>query len=85
MTYVDAKTVSVNDSKLKAAEGAMSGTSSSGQGSSDVKLVTVASVRTKDGVTIVGTILYGSSSDTDQVNRDFKTMINSMLKGQATG
>ena len=83
--YSDAKKVSINSSKLKAASGAMQGTSSSGGGSTKVTLVTLASVRTADGVTVVGTILYGASADTDQVNDDFKTMVNSMLRSQADG
>ena len=83
--YSDAKTVSINTSKLKAAERRDAGHVLQRSGSTNVTLVTLASVRTADGVTVVGTIVYGSSSDTDQVNEDFKTMVNSMLRSQATG
>ena len=83
VSYEDAKTTDLGTSKLKGASGSMSGTSSSSQGSVDVSLYTVASVRTKDGVTVVGTIYLTTSSDTSAAGKDFDTMVNSMLAGQS--
>ncbi len=83
VSYVDAKTTDLGTSKLKGASGSMSGTSSSSQGSVDVSLYTVGSVRTKDGVTVVGTIYLTTSSDTSAAGKDFGIMVNSMLAGQS--
>ncbi len=83
VSYTDAKTVNLKNSELEGALGGMTGTSSGGSGSQEVGLQSLASVRTSDGVTVVGTILYTPASDTTQVGQDFSAMVNSMLKTQA--
>ena len=42
------------------------------------------SIRT-DGVTVIGTVYFTEDADTDQLNKDFSAMVNSMLKGQVAG
>jgi hypothetical protein len=43
------------------------------------------SVRSSDGVTVIGTASFGEKTDTDQLSKDFIAMVNSMLRGQASG
>ena len=34
---------------------------------------------------MIGTIYFTPNVDTEQLNKDFSSMVNSMLQGQATG
>ena len=58
---------------------------SSGQGSATIFLFSLVSVRPSDGVTVIGTAYFTQAANADQLNKDFATMINSMLKGQVQG
>ena len=58
---------------------------SSGQGSATIILFSLVSVRTSDGVTVIGTAYFTQDANADQLNKDFATMINSMLQGQVQG
>jgi hypothetical protein len=79
------KTADVGSDKLKAATCSAQITASSGQGSSELLLVSVVSVRTSDGVTVVGTVAFTAASDQDQLQKDFTAMTNSMLQTQNAG
>ena len=43
----------------------------------------VVSVRLSDGVTVIGTVLFNTSSVPSQLNQDVSAMVNSMLRDQA--
>ena len=43
----------------------------------------VVSVRPSDGVTVVGTVLFNTSSVPAQLNQNVSAMVNSMLRDQA--
>ena len=60
-------------------------TVSGGQGSTKLFLFSLVSVRQSDGVTVIGTAYFAPDADTDQLNQDFTSMINSMLRSQAAG
>ena len=79
------KDADVGADKLKAATCSAQITASSGQGSSELLLVTVVSVRSTDGVAVVGTVAFTASSDQDALQKDFSSMSNSMLETQAAG
>ncbi|GAA3561233.1 hypothetical protein GCM10022197_16010 [Microlunatus spumicola] len=83
--FAEPKTADVGSENLRAATCAAQVTASGGQGSTDLLLVSVVSVRTSDGVTVVGTVAFTRSADQDQLQKDFTSMTNSMLKTQAAG
>jgi hypothetical protein len=60
-------------------------TVSTGQGSSEIGVYSVVSVRESDGVTVLGTVYFTEDSDTEKIDRDFSAMVNSMLKTQVAG
>jgi len=82
--FADPKTADLNNKKLSGATCAGSFTASNGSGSQDIFVFSLVSVRT-DGVTVVGTEYFMEDADSDQLNRDFTVMVNSMLSGQAAG
>ena len=47
-------------------------------------MFSIVSVRT-DGLAVVGTAVFPLNENADQLNKDFLSMLNSMLKGQAAG
>ena len=49
-----------------------------------VYIFSLVSVRT-DGLTVVGSLYFTEDSDTKQLDKDFGTMVNSMLQGQVAG
>jgi hypothetical protein len=79
------KKADVGSENLSAATCSAQITASSGQGSSELLLVSVVSVRSSDGVTVVGTVAFTSASEADQLQKDFTAMTNSMLQTQAAG
>lgn len=79
------KTVDGGAEELQAATCSAQVTASSGQGSSELLLVTVVSVRSSDGLTVLGTVAFTASADEDQLQKDFSAMSNSMLTSQAAG
>jgi hypothetical protein len=83
--YQDAKSVDVGTTKLSAGTCLAQVTVSNGQGSTAVLLFSLVSVRTSDGLTVIGTTSFPPDGDTAQLNKDFSAMVNSMLQGQASG
>ena len=83
--FQDPKSTDVGTSKLRAASCVAQVTVSNGQGSTAVLLFSLVSVRTDDGVTVIGSASFPPNADTNQLNTDFTTMINSMLRSQASG
>jgi hypothetical protein len=79
------KTADVGSENLRAATCSAQVTASSGQGSTDLLLVSVVSVRTSDGVTVVGTVAFTKGADQDRLQDDFTSMTSSMLQTQAAG
>ena len=79
------KNADVGADKLKAATCSAQVTASSGQGSTELLLVSVVSVRSTDGVAVVGTVAFTEASDQDALQKDFSSMSNSMLETQAAG
>jgi hypothetical protein len=83
--FQDPKDADVGTARLKAATCVAQVTVSGGQGSTKLFLFSLASVRQSDGVTVIGTAYFTPDADTDQLNQDFTSMINSMLRSQAAG
>ena len=75
----------VGADELKAATCSAQITASSGQGSTELLLVSVVSVRSTDGVAVVGTMAFTAASDQDALQKDFSAMSGSMLETQAAG
>ena len=83
--FQDPKDADAGTARLKAATCVAQVTVSGGQGSTKLFLFSLASVRQSDGVTVIGTAYFTPDADTDQLNQDFTSMINSMLRSQAAG
>ena len=83
--FQDPKDADVGTARLKAATCVAQVTVSGGQGSTKLFLFSLASVRQSDGVTVIGTAYFTPDAKTDQLNQDFTSMINSMLRSQAAG
>jgi hypothetical protein len=83
--FQDPKDVDVGTTRLKAATCVAQVTVSGGQGSTKLYLFSLVSVRQSDGVTVIGTTYFTPNANTDQLNKDFTSMINSMLRSQASG
>jgi hypothetical protein len=83
--FQDSKDADVGTARLKAATCVAQVTVSGGQGSTKLFLFSLVSVRQSDGVTVIGTTYFTPNADTDQLNKDFTTMMNSMLRSQAAG
>ena len=54
-------------------------TVANGGSSADVLIFSLVSIRT-DGLTVVGTVYFTKNADIPQLNKDFATMVNSMLR-----
>ena len=83
--FQDPKDAEVGTTRLKAATCVAEVTVSGGQGTTKLFLFSLASVRQSDGVTVIGSAYFTPNADTAQLNTDFTSMINSMLKSQAAG
>jgi len=83
--FQDSKDADVGTTRLKAATCVAQVTVSGGQGSTKLFLFSLVSVRQSDGVTIIGTTYFTPDTNTDQLDKDFTSMINSMLGSQAAG
>jgi hypothetical protein len=70
---------------LKAATCVAEVTVSGGQGTTKLYLSSLVSVRQSDGVTVIGTAYFTPNADTEQLNKDFSSMVNSMLESQVAG
>jgi hypothetical protein len=79
--FADPKSADLNNPKIKGASCVGTFTASNGSGSQEIVVYTLVSVRT-DGVTVLGTEYFQQDADSDQLNRDFSAMMNSMLEGQ---
>ena len=83
--FGDPKTVDLGTTKLKAATCNAQVTVSNGQGTATIVLFSLVSVRQSDGVTVLGTAYFTPNADTQQLDKDFSAMVNSMLQGQVKG
>jgi hypothetical protein len=83
--FAEPKSVDLGTQKLKGATCQAQVTVSNGQGSATVMLFSLVSVRTTDGVTVIGSTSFAEGAGTDQLSKDFSAMVNSMLEGQAKG
>jgi pyruvate/2-oxoglutarate dehydrogenase complex dihydrolipoamide acyltransferase (E2) component len=83
--FQDAKDADVGTSSLKAATCVAEVTVSGGQGTTKLYLFSLVSVRQSDGVTVIGTAYFTPNADTEQLNKDFNSMVNSMLESQVAG
>ena len=79
--FADPKSADLNNPKIKGASCVGTFTASNGSGSQEIFVFSLVSVRT-DGVTVLGTEYFQQDADSDQLNRDFTAMMNSMLEGQ---
>jgi hypothetical protein len=83
--FQDPKDAEVGTTRLKAATCVAQVTVSGGQGTTKLFLFSLVSVRQSDGVSVIGTAYFTPDVDTAQLNNDFSSMINSMLRSQAAG
>ena len=83
--FQDAKDANVGTSSLKAATCVAEVTVSGGQGTTKLYLFSLVSVRQSDGVTVIGTAYFTPNAETEQLNKDFTSMVNSMLESQVAG
>jgi hypothetical protein len=83
--FQEAKDVDLNTARLKGATCVAQVTVSGGQGTTKLYLFSLVSVRQSDGVTVLGTAYFTPDVNTDQLNKDFTSMVNSMLRTQAAG
>ena len=83
--FQDPKDADVGTTRLKAATCTAQVTVSGGQGSTKLFLFSLVSVRQSDGVSVIGTTYFTPNADTDQLDKDFTSMINSMLRSQTAG
>lgn len=82
--FSDPKKVDLGTSKLKGATCAAQVTLANGGDSLKVYIFSLVSVRT-DGLTVVGSLYFTEDSDVSAINKDFNSMVNSMLRTQAAG
>ena len=82
--FQDPEDAEVGTTRLKAATCVAEVTVSGGQGTTKLFLFSLASVRQSDGVTVM-VPHFRPNADTAQLNTDFTSMINSMLKSQTAG
>jgi hypothetical protein len=83
--FQDSKDANVGTSRLKAATCVAEMTVSGGQGTTKLYLFSLVSVRPSDGVTVIGTAYFTPNAETEQLNKDFTSMVNSMLESQVAG
>jgi hypothetical protein len=83
--FQDSKDANVGTSRLKAATCVAEVTVSGGQGTTKLYLFSLVSVRPSDGVAVIGTAYFTPNADTEQLNKDFTSMVNSMLESQVAG
>ena len=83
--FQEAKDVDLNTARLKGATCVAQVTVSGGQGTTKLYLFSLVSVRQSDGVTVLGTAYFTPDVNTDQLNKDFTSMVNSMLRTQSAG
>lgn len=82
--FADPKPVDLRSPKLSAATCTAQVTIANGGNAVQVYIVSLVSIRT-DGLAVVGSLYFTADSDTKQLDKDFATMVNSMLKGQVAG
>jgi hypothetical protein len=83
--FQDPKDAEVGTTRLKAATCVAQVTVSGGQGTTKLFLFSLVSVRQSDGVSVIGTAYFTPDVDPAQLNNDFSSMMNSMLRSQAAG
>ena len=82
--FADPKKADLGTKKLSAATCQAQVTVANGGNAIKVTIFSLVSIRT-DGLTVVGTVYFTEDSDTQQLDKDYSAMVNSMLKGQAAG
>ncbi|MFT4164507.1 MAG: hypothetical protein QM650_04625 [Microlunatus sp.] len=82
--FSDPKKVDLGISKLTGATCAAEVTLTNGGDALKVYIYSLVSVRT-DGLTVVGSLYFTKDSDVKDITQDFNSMVNSMLRTQATG
>jgi hypothetical protein len=82
--FAEPKAADLGTDKLSGATCVAQVTVANGGNAIQVYIFSLVSVRT-DGLTVVGSLYFTEDSDTTQLDKDFGTMVNSMLKGQAAG
>ena len=83
--HADPKKLDLGTTTLSGASCVAQMTVSTGQGSSEILVYSVVSVRENDGITVLGTVYFTADSNTEKIDTDFSTMVNSMLKTQVAG
>lgn len=82
--FAEPKKVDLGTKKLNGATCAAQVTVANGGNAVQVTIFSLVSIRT-DGLTVVGSLYFTEDSDTTALDKDFTSMVNSMLKGQAAG
>jgi hypothetical protein len=82
--FAEPKAADLGTKKLNGATCVAQVTIANGGNAIQVYIFSLVSIRT-DGLTVVGSLYFTEDSDTKQLDKDFGTMVNSMLKGQAAG
>ena len=82
--FSDPKKIDLGTSKLKGATCAAQVTLTNGGDALKVYIYSLVSVRT-DGLTVVGSLYFTEDSDMKSINKDFNSMVNSMLRTQVAG
>ncbi len=72
------------DPSLSVAEGAMKGMFASSNGSQQVGVETIGSVRQSDGVSFIGVLIYDASQGSADLKQPFSDMTTSLLQSQLT-
>ncbi|GAA2101201.1 hypothetical protein GCM10009841_16700 [Microlunatus panaciterrae] len=80
----EAKARDLGNSKVKAAACSMMVTVATSQGSAQIQVTSLVSIRSADGLAVVGTVYFDKGSDLTQLNKDFASMVVSMVKGQVS-
>lgn len=77
------KTAAIDvDPSVSVAEGGMKGTVASSSGSQLLGVETIASVRSSDGVTFIGVLIYDASKSSAELKQPFTDMTTSLLTSQ---
>ena len=82
--FAEAKKVDLGTTKLRGATCSAQVTVANGGDALNVYIYSLVSART-DGLTVVGSLYFTKDSDVDELNKDFSSMVNSMLRTQVAG
>jgi len=82
--FAEPKAADLGTKKLSGATCVAQVTIANGGNAIEVYIVSLVSIRT-DGLTVVGSMYFTEDSETEQLDKDYSSMVNSMLKGQVAG